>query len=138
MGVFVVDITRTFNEHLTGLHQPFFGRVKQWSLIHVIIIVEVEVVFEHTAEKIEFACDNYKKSTVFCDVEDDTLFVDFLVPGVSAFADKELSYLDIEEFVRDEDSVEEERAAFDVFKREKVFGAGLMGEDFLYGIVVSG
>lgn len=58
VGVFVVDIARTFNEHLAGLQQPFFGGVKQRSLVHVIIIVEVEVVFEHAVEKVEFACDN--------------------------------------------------------------------------------
>jgi hypothetical protein len=66
------------------------------------------------------------------------LFVDFLIAGVGAFADEEFSDLDVEEFVGDEDSVEDERAAFDVFKGEKVFGAGLMCEDFLYGVVVSG
>lgn len=58
MGVFVVDIARTFDEHLAGLQQPFFGGVKQRSLVHVIIIVEVKAVLEHAAEKVEFACDN--------------------------------------------------------------------------------
>jgi hypothetical protein len=61
MGVFVVDITPTFNEHLACLHQPFFGGVKQRSLVHVIIIVEVEVLFEHAAKKVEFACNNWEK-----------------------------------------------------------------------------
>jgi hypothetical protein len=56
MGILVVDITPAFNEHLACLHQPFFGGVKKWSLVHVIIIIEVEVVFEHTSEKVEFAC----------------------------------------------------------------------------------
>jgi hypothetical protein len=66
------------------------------------------------------------KSTVFGDVEDDTLFVNFLVSGIGAFGDEEFSCLDVEEFIGDEDSVEDERAAFDVFKGEKIFGAGLM------------
>jgi hypothetical protein len=67
-----------------------------------------------------------RKSTVFCDIENDTLFVNFLVAGIGAFADEEFSCLDVKEFVGDEDSVEDERAAFDFFKGEKVFGAGLM------------
>jgi hypothetical protein len=78
------------------------------------------------------------KGTVFRDVEDDGLFVDFLVPGVGAFADEQFSGLDVELLVGDEDGVEEEGAAFDVFVGEEVFGAGFVSEGFFDGVVVSG
>jgi hypothetical protein len=34
-------------------------------LVHVIIIIEVEVVFEHTSEKVEFACVDWEKVPSF-------------------------------------------------------------------------
>lgn len=55
MYIFMIDITPMLNQNLTRLHLSLFGRIEKWRLVHVIIFIQIEAIFENSFQKIDFA-----------------------------------------------------------------------------------